>query len=223
MIKTIARALGSSSRSQETFLKLATYSRFADWKDQNPTPLIGGGPRQKRNSLFEKIFSEIGNTQIYYFEFGVHEGKSIQWWAEKNTREDLRFFGFDSFEGLPEDWRNGKGEGYFSTDGKTPVTSDVRVEFVKGWFHHTLDTKMHDIKTKVRKVIHFDADLYRSTIFPLMNIGAHLRSGDVIIFDEFLDSIHEFRAFEEYQAIFNAGLRLIGATEEYAQVAFEIT
>ena len=62
----------------------------------------------------------------------------------------------------------------FSTSGKTPQTNDTRVNFVKGWFQNTFD---HAIKLARQLnpnpdevVIHFDADLYSSTLFLLSKL-----------------------------------------------------
>ena len=54
-----------------------------------------------------------------------------------NTREQSRFFGFDSFEGLPEDWGD-VPRGMFAVEGRAPHIDDARVQFVQGLFQETL-------------------------------------------------------------------------------------
>lgn len=71
-----------------------------------------------------------------YFEFGVFEGASIRQWCALNQNAGSRFFGFDSFEGLPEDWHSGKRKGAFNRGGKSREIADPRVSFVAGWFQH---------------------------------------------------------------------------------------
>lgn len=55
-----------------------------------------------------------------------------------NTCPDSRFFGFDTFEGLPEDWTAGNTrKGGFDVGGAVPDLPDPRVRFVKGLFQET--------------------------------------------------------------------------------------
>jgi hypothetical protein len=58
-------------------------------------------------------------------EFGVWTGRSINIIAEK-VGSSRRVHGFDSFEGLPEDWIGNYVKGTFNTGGKFPkVCSNV--------------------------------------------------------------------------------------------------
>lgn len=157
-----------------------------------------------------------------YVEFGVHKGESLFWWSANNDCPQSTFLGYDSFEGLPEDWSPDKRSGTFSTGGRMPESQDTRVKFVKGWFHHTLHATLPEIDFSRRVIVHMDADLYRSSIFPLMVIGPMLKKDDLLIFDEFMDSIHEFRAFEDSAAIFNWKYEVIAASIGYEQVAIRI-
>jgi hypothetical protein len=51
-------------------------------------------------------------------EFGVFEGASINHIAARIPHRTV--FGFDSFEGLPERWREAFGPGAFTTEGRLP-------------------------------------------------------------------------------------------------------
>ena len=48
-----------------------------------------------------------------------------------------KVYGFDSFEGLPEKWRNGFEKGTFNRNGNLPKVNN-NVELIKGWFDDTL-------------------------------------------------------------------------------------
>ncbi|WP_282046283.1 TylF/MycF/NovP-related O-methyltransferase [Roseibium album] len=223
--QTLGHVLSDNPKIKALALKVSAYPDFLRFQETFAVPeLISGEAREKRNKLFQAVSDREGLSTIplRYFEFGVHEGASLNWWSETNRHPASRFFGFDSFEGLPEDWSTTKQAGYFSTDLKLPETDDARVDFVPGWFHRTLPLMLQKLETEDRAVIHMDADLYRSTIYPLCVIGSHLKDGDILIFDEFLDSSHEFRAFDDARSIFGWKFEVLAATEQYAQVAIKL-
>src|SRR4051812_20980207 len=68
-------------------------------------------------------------------EFGVFEGQTISYIANRIPGRPV--FGFDSFEGLPEDWRGPFARGVFDTGGRLPSVPD-NVSLIKGWFDATL-------------------------------------------------------------------------------------
>ena len=69
-------------------------------------------------------------------EFGVYKGNSINYMSKKLN--NTNFFGFDSFEGLQEDWKgNYMRKGYFNVYGKLPKVNK-NVKLFKGWFKNTL-------------------------------------------------------------------------------------
>lgn len=133
---------------------------------------------------------------LLYVELGVHEGESIRYWADRVADPNARFVGFDSFEGLPEQWNEGAGRGHFSTGGRAPAVEDPRVSFVAGWFEDTLPR--FDPPGNAALVVAFDADLYSSTITGLRALRPHLRPGTWLYFDELNDRHHELRALDEF-------------------------
>ena len=66
------------------------------------------------------------------------ERESIECFAKLNTSPESRFYGFDTFEGLPEDYivssRTVLKKETFSTGGIFPQIDDSRVKFFKGLF-----------------------------------------------------------------------------------------
>jgi hypothetical protein len=174
---------------------------------------------QGRKELFADVSRPIKDERVLYLEFGVHRGASIARWARILSNPEARLSGFDSFEGLPEDWVLGNPKGQFSTGGNTPDIDDPRVEFVVGWFEDTLPTYTpppHD-----RLVLHLDADLYSSTILVLNALDQYIVPGTFIFFDEFSDRLHELRAFDEYIKRTGAKFRLLGVDKALVHVGFE--
>jgi O-methyltransferase len=129
-----------------------------------------------RFALHDFAANYIGaDTEIRYLEFGVHEGYSIRRFASIFSNPAARFVGFDSFEGLPEAWGSSP-PGHFSTQGQLPTIADSRVEFAKGWFQNTLREFLPTLKYQRSKttLVHFDADIYSSTLFILSALWWHI-------------------------------------------------
>ena len=135
---------------------------------------------------------------IDYLEFGVFEGASIGQWCALNQNAGSRFFGFDSFEGLPEDWHSGKRRGAFSTGGKLPEIADPRVSFVAGWFQQSLRGFMASYRPQSQLVIHVDCDLYSSTLYCLTTLDPVISPGTLIVLDDFFDALHVYRGLTDY-------------------------
>lgn len=175
-----------------------------------------------RFEIYEQVARELGDAAVLYLEFGVHRGESIARWASLLPGRSCRFFGFDSFEGLPEDWTVEDRKGTFSTGGAPPAIDDARVSFIKGWFEDTLPGFAPP--PHARLVLHFDADLYSSTRTALLAFEPYMSVGTYLLFDEFSDRLHELRAFEEFWAARPGWrFRLVGCDRILARVAFERT
>jgi len=157
---------------------------------------------------------------IDFLEFGVFEGESIFKWAELNQNHNSRFFGFDTFTGLPEAWSEKHHKGYFSVNGKIPHTDDKRIIFLKGLFQKTLPDFLSKLTLKNRLIINMDADLYSSTLYCLTKIDYLLPQDSILIFDEFNNLSHEFSAYLDYTNSYNRKMELICSTSNYHKVAF---
>jgi len=123
-------------------------------------------------------------------EFGVATGRTLRLIAEC-----MPVFGFDSFEGLPEDWRAGFPAGMFAC-----IEPMVRgAEIVVGRFEDTLPGYVWPEKIGL---VHLDADLYSSTRTVLDHLDKHLEVGTVVVFDEWHGypgcELHEQRAWREF-------------------------
>lgn len=183
---------------------------------------VASRDHSRRYKLFDHVVSNqsLAHTPIDYLEFGVSGGHSFRWWSAANRHPDSRFYGFDTFHGLPEDWGTySKGD----MAAKVPELSDPRCEFIKGLFQDTLFpfVDAHPLREK-RKVIHLDADLFSSTLFVLTTLGRDLREGDIILFDEFNVPDHEWLAYDMFIKSFYLKTKLLGAVNNYYQVAFII-
>jgi hypothetical protein len=117
-----------------------------------------------------------------WLEFGVASGNTINYISKfaNNT-----VYGFDSFEGLPEKWRDNYDKGAFNMDGNLPNVNN-NVELVKGWFNETLPSFIKNHNQKV-SFIHMDADLYSSTKYVLNTLKNQIDKDCIIVFDELVN------------------------------------
>jgi hypothetical protein len=173
-----------------------------------------------RFDLYRYVHTEfVGEGPIDYLEFGVFEGVSLAEWLRVNNHPQSRFFGLDSFEGLPEDWGLMK-KGFFDAKGALPEITDPRVRFVKGWFQNSLPDFIKDFTPKARLIVHNDSDLYASTLYALAKLDSSLTTGSVLIFDEFGSARNEFRAMMDYVAAFWRKVKPVALTRDGNAVAF---
>ena len=178
-----------------------------------------------RNIFYEHINHKIlDNKPIDYLEFGVAAGQSMKLWLGINKCAQSRFFGFDSFEGLPEDWDENNLKGQFDQNGQIPSYTDDRLTFIKGWFQETVDDFSLNFTPENRLVLHMDAQLYSSTLYALMHLDRHIVDGTIIIFDEFTARIciDEFAALQDYCKACYKDYTYIAAHQDFMRVAIEM-
>jgi len=175
----------------------------------------------KREDLFKYLIKKENIQVIDYLEFGVANGCSFKWWTENNINTGSRFIGFDTFTGLPEDWGPFK-KGDMSAGNAMPEIPGTRHQFVQGLFQQTLPGFLKTFEFKNRKVIHMDADLYTATLFVLTSIAPYLNKGDIIMFDEFNVPMHEYKAFTEFVNSFYIDYEILGAVNNFYQIAIKI-
>jgi O-methyltransferase len=140
------------------------------------------------------VLQTIGNVRMTYLEFGVASGSSLRSMMGRFSHPGSRFFGFDSFEGLPENWHPDPKvnftEGTFSRNGNLPVIDDDRAEFLRGWIQNTLPPFLGTgrVGGPEPHLVHYDADLYSATLFVLCTLWHHLPEYyfvmDEFVFDE---------------------------------------
>ncbi len=178
-----------------------------------------------RRELFEHIHGSTVGQPIDYLEFGVFEGESIRQWAGLNRDPQSRFYGFDSFAGLPETWKHTSKAvpaGFFSTGGKVPEIDDPRVQFVVGTFQESLGPFLEEWRPRNRLVVLLDADLYSSTLFVLSSLSRYLVPGTILLFDDFAFVNDVFRAYTDFSSAFPVKMKPTAwAGGFYDQVAFE--
>lgn len=197
--------------------KAAYVGKFDRWiSDQRFDELQG------RRQLHEYVMTTVQGSAITYLEFGVHKGESLRWWLDGNHNPHSRFVGFDSFEGLPETWRKDFQKGHFSTGSMVPDVDDPRCSFEVGWFQDTLPRFIDGSSLGHPIVAHLDADLYSSTLFVLFTIAPVLAPGDILILDDFPDTLHVFRALTDFLSAYPIRLRAIAKNTEMRRIVVRV-
>jgi len=137
-----------------------------------------------------------------WLEFGVASGNTINYISKFTNDKVYGFDGFDSFEGLPEKWRDGFDKGTFNRNGILPQVNN-NVELIKGWFNETLVNFIQKENKKV-SFIHMDADLYSSTKYIFDVLKNYIDKDCIIVFDELVNypgfdgDQGELKAFYEF-------------------------
>lgn len=186
---------------------LVAHLKFSSWeKAERYTHL-------KRSLDFVKLDG-------HYLEFGVAGAITTNIIAEKISPKTL--YGFDSFEGLPENSGIPGGE-WVKGAYRQAVIPQVKdnVTLVTGLFADTLPEFSKQIDTTA--YLHIDCDLYSSTKTIFDTIGHTLKPGTIIVFDEFHAVDHEPKAFVEWLEKNNYYGIMLNRTGYYQQVTFVLT
>jgi hypothetical protein len=153
-------------------------------------------------------------------EFGVSDGYSINYFASK---VDQTIYGFDGFQGLPENWPGASLQmGHFNRNGSPPEV-ESNVNLVAGDFALTLDNFILENSTPIR-MVHIDSDLFSSCELILDKLSKQLVQGTVIIFDEYFGfpgwEFGEFLAFKNFTASNNRNYVYLGCSQNQVAIKF---
>jgi hypothetical protein len=130
----------------------------------------------------------------YWLEFGVATGNTLNK-ISKIAHQELPtpyVAGFDSFDGLPEDWEDRFPKGTFKQNTIPTVEGS---EIVVGLFEQTLASWIESKKDLDTTLIHIDCDLYAGTKYVITSLMPYIKSGTYIVFDELLN----YKGFEQHE------------------------
>lgn len=150
--------------------------------------------------LIRHCLRQLGTQIRLPLEFGVFSGRTISLIAE-SLGPEIPVYGFDSFEGLPENWRSEFQQGHFARAELPEVPASVTL--IKGWFNETLPGFRDGVMgTGQSNFIHMDCDLYSSTRTVFELLEQHIAPDAIVVFDEFFNypgwEQHEIRALTEF-------------------------
>ena len=204
--------------------------------------------RVPSSSLFESVIKESRNSQTEYFlskmqdallfrhreelwafaanqvkterpiltEFGVYKGHSVNFFSTLLPMAEI--YGFDSFEGLQEDWSGTNlKKGSLDLKGKFPKVR-MNVTLIKGWFEDTVEPWLETRSHKYIDLIHIDSDTYTPAKYILNTLRKQMGPGTIVIFDEYFGypgwKKHEFKAWQEFVQSFDMKYSYIAVSEQ---------
>lgn len=184
-----------------------TFKQGTPWSDK-----VVYGMQDGEHLFAEDLFNRLERDRVpgAVVEFGTYFGHWMQVLAEMQERRgwSREFWGFDSFEGLPEPdkelnpqvWTKGMYTAPFD-EVKARLQVDKRpwIKLVKGWFS---DTLIQSPAVDVADVAYarVDGDLYESCVDCLRYLEPRLADGSILVFDDWQFSVNhgETRAFREW-------------------------
>ena len=167
-----------------------------------------------------EIDPELAGVGLF-LEFGVATGRTLNHWGRLWPNRTI--YGFDGFEGLPEDWLWYMRRGHFRQ--RLPRVRD-NCRLVVGWFDQTLDRFLQEHAGPIA-FLHVDCDLYSSTRYVLSQLADRIRPGTIIVFDEYFNfpgwQQDEFRAWQEFCLEHLVDYEYIGMVTRHQKVAVRVT
>lgn len=198
------------------------FRQVLDSRKLDGVPLLDFG-YDRRDLLYGVVNNAIlGGRAVDFLEFGVAGGASLRTWLEINTHPESRFFGFDTFDGLPENWVADRPKGSFSFRGEAPDIPDPRVRFIKGLFQDSLPGFLKWFRPCRQMVVHIDCDLFTAANYALMALNGVMAPGTIILFDEFLPK-DEFAAFHSFTETCYRSWEVVAARRDLFKLAVRLT
>lgn len=176
--------------------------------------------------VHDYVINKLAHQKGIFLEFGVFEGESINRFS--SALPDIKFIGFDSFEGLQEDWSGSPmAKGHFSIGGILPKVNN-NVSLNKGWINKTLPNFLNNNSMDDLLCVNIDVDTYETTVEIFEIIRPYLPKRKIyFLFDELVAYPNwqngEFKALQESTHKFNLNYEFIAFGKHTALVEIDFT
>ena len=192
-----------SPTTDEPWVGLADGKELANWGHGDEVVYNQGNRQVEKHRFFINTFDFLKDNRINgdYFEFGCHRCRTFRMAlteARRHNLEQMKFFAFDSFEGLPQPHSETSVEIWERGALCTPVEQFMELVHVhgiyvdniitvKGFYDDSLTPQLQrELIESGRKIslTTVDCDLYESAV-PVFNfIDPLLQEGAVIYIDD---------------------------------------
>lgn len=175
-----------------------------------------------------------------FVELGVATGGSLRQIVNAACRRQIErndasigtprrrgVYGFDSFYGLPSDWKPDLPKGSFNMNGQKPTVPGATI--VAGMFEDTLPefARHLEAQDEVISFLHVDCDLYESALCGLTELNQFIREGTIIVFDEFYNhggaEMHEQLALADWVKRFGRSYKMLPTGDNSIDNPFRAT
>ena len=190
--------------SQEPWVRLANGVELANWGREDEIAYNQANRQTQKYAFLVRAFDFISDNGIQgdYHEYGCHRVRTFRMAlteARRHNLDAMKFFGFDSFEGLPEVeshpsmsvWKRGalctSEEEFWRLINEHGIYAD-HVETIPGFYQDTLTEELQDrfLSNKAKiSLACIDCDLYESATPVFDFIGPLLQEGSLLYIDDF--------------------------------------
>ena len=178
-------------------------------------PLIYPEALEPKQELAWKHLLSLGVKPGDYLEFGVSSGTSMACMhrtLNKLNIKNVRLFGFDSFEGMPEiaaiedqgTWKPGQFASPIEKTKENMTTAGIdwsRTHLIQGWFDDTLNAQTTEkFGIKKASILMVDCDIYSAAKTALNYSLPMIIDYAAVFFDDWNDDITfgEYKAYSEF-------------------------
>ncbi len=215
----------TKSINEEPWVELCDSKALMNWEHEDRISYNQRNRHIEKFIFFQKVFDFLTDNKITgnYFEFGIHRCRTFRMVlseARKHNIKDMKFFAFDSFEGLPErhaeddsidKWKKGAlttSENDFMSMVKEHGLYLSNIFLEKGFYE---DRLKKELVSKYKKehnyasLVNIDCDFYSSAVSVFNFIDELLIEGSVIYIDDMFAGYKGqrnkgvARAFYEYE------------------------
>jgi len=187
----------------EPWVRLAGHAELAAWSKEDEIRYNQTNRQSEKYLFFRRVFDFLHENEIRgdYHEFGCHRCRTFRMTlteARRHNLDHMKFWAFDSFEGLPtpttetsvSKWTQGAlttSEAQFMDLIKAHGVYADRVTTIKGFYDASLtpDLQQRFVENEARiALVNVDCDLYESAVPVFDFIEPLLQEGSVIYMDD---------------------------------------
>lgn len=189
---------------EEPWVKLADGDELAGWDHENEVTYNQQNRQMEKYRFFVRAFDYLNDSQVPgdYHEFGCHRVRTFRMAlteARRHNMDGMKFFAYDSFEGLPPTTSNPDHEVW----GEAGALATSEEEFLrivtehgiyvdsvittKGFYQESLSAELQKKRIDEKNPIALacvDCDLYESAVPVFEFIEPLLQEGAVIYIDD---------------------------------------